>query len=672
MYKKLQKGALFLILGGAIMTASAQTVFKVGNNPFAISNPATVLELESTNKGFMLPRMTTAQRDAIVSPPLGLQVWCTDSNTANTPPTAELCVYLDYGWAPVAVVRDAKLSTGKKSDPNAPVMASPTSVTINGVLISTIGITPTETGVVWKEITGTDYSTLPLLDRNAVATAPVYKTLGTLVTTAGAAISVTIPSLTSTTSSTRPYYFRTYAKSTSGVGYGNTVIFNCAPPVISMPVVTNGSSFTPTFAGTLTVNAGTPQGTITEYGYCSSITNNPPTTGDTKVVLSTTTSLAMLNTTLNSETFTVDPTVDLSVNNYVPTVSPVTTYFRYYVVANGTPVYSPVTTFTPVADLVTGGLAVATVIGVDAISTAPKIGVASSSTINVRFNVTRPGTYAAFTLSGTTGSTTGLTIPTLPAGTFAVGTQTLTFSVTGTPGYALDGNSFAISRLATPLLTGTITDADPTGNAICDGTTPTILSTFSSPSGRVWMDRNLGASRKANAMNDFMAYGCFYQWGRGNDGHASFTWTSSTAGTAVNSNTPNQYTTDAGGPNYVGGSNKDWRSPQNNFLWQGVNGINNPCPVSFRLPTDSEFTTEINAYSINNYTAAFNSDFKIAIAGYRVRLLSGGINGTGLRSYNWTSTLNSSAGLGRFINSTSTSSGSFDRSEGLSVRCIKD
>ena len=39
------------------------------------------------------------------------------------------------------------------------------------------------------------------------------------------------------------------------------------------------------------------------------------------------------------------------------------------------------------------------------------------------------------------------------------------------------------------------------------------------------MDRNLGASRAANAKNDYQAYGCLYQWGRGNDGHASITYT---------------------------------------------------------------------------------------------------------------------------------------------------
>lgn len=38
------------------------------------------LELNSTNKGFLMPRMTTAQRDSIVSPVVGLQVFNLDDH----------------------------------------------------------------------------------------------------------------------------------------------------------------------------------------------------------------------------------------------------------------------------------------------------------------------------------------------------------------------------------------------------------------------------------------------------------------------------------------------------------------------------------------------------------------------------------------------------------------
>ena len=52
---------------------------KMGDNPNTI-NAASLLELESTSKGLLVPRMTTAQRDAIVTPPNGLQIYNTTTN----------------------------------------------------------------------------------------------------------------------------------------------------------------------------------------------------------------------------------------------------------------------------------------------------------------------------------------------------------------------------------------------------------------------------------------------------------------------------------------------------------------------------------------------------------------------------------------------------------------
>ena len=50
----------------------------------------------------------------------------------------------------------------------------------------------------------------------------------------------------------------------------------------------------------------------------------------------------------------------------------------------------------------------------------------------------------------------------------------------------------------------------------------------------------------------------------------------------------------------------DWRTPQNNNLWQGVSGTNNPCPAGFRLPTETELETEkelTNATALNKEAA---------------------------------------------------------------------
>jgi uncharacterized protein (TIGR02145 family) len=57
--------------------------------------------------------------------------------------------------------------------------------------------------------------------------------------------------------------------------------------------------------------------------------------------------------------------------------------------------------------------------------------------------------------------------------------------------------------------------------------------------------------------------------------------------------------------------------PQNNNLWQGVNGVNNPCPNGFRLPTPAEWTSWVSAAGATNAAAAYNSNLKLALAGYR-------------------------------------------------------
>jgi hypothetical protein len=66
-----------LILACASTTVSAQTVNKFGINSMTIEASA-VLELESTTKGFLAPRMTVLQKGAILSPVEGLLVYQTD------------------------------------------------------------------------------------------------------------------------------------------------------------------------------------------------------------------------------------------------------------------------------------------------------------------------------------------------------------------------------------------------------------------------------------------------------------------------------------------------------------------------------------------------------------------------------------------------------------------
>jgi hypothetical protein len=75
-------------------SASAQIMQKFGDNSTSIDKNA-VLELESKNKGFLLPRMTKVQRNAIDGPPEGLMIWCTDCSTTAT---SAIQIYTSNAW----------------------------------------------------------------------------------------------------------------------------------------------------------------------------------------------------------------------------------------------------------------------------------------------------------------------------------------------------------------------------------------------------------------------------------------------------------------------------------------------------------------------------------------------------------------------------------------------
>lgn len=66
---------------------------KVGTNPTIIASSA-VVEIESTTKGFLPPRMNFLQRNAIASPVTGLIVYCTDCGG-----NGELEIYNGFAWA---------------------------------------------------------------------------------------------------------------------------------------------------------------------------------------------------------------------------------------------------------------------------------------------------------------------------------------------------------------------------------------------------------------------------------------------------------------------------------------------------------------------------------------------------------------------------------------------
>jgi hypothetical protein len=198
----------------------------------------------------------------------------------------------------------------------------------------------------------------------------------------------------------------------------------------------------------------------------------------------------------------------------------------------------------------------------------------------------------------------------------------------------------------------------------CTGAPTTVVDVTNPTTGKIWMDRNLGASQAATSSTDANSYGDLYQWGRRADGHQCRT--SPTTATLSSTDQPAH-----GDFITVNSGNYDWRSPQNDNLWQGVNGVNNPCPSGYRLPTNAELDSERSSWSQNNSAGAFASPLKLPLAGYR--LSSGGsLGAVGSSGSYWSSTVSgtdanfldfySSLAILNFLN----------RAYGISVRCLKD
>ena len=191
-----------------------------------------------------------------------------------------------------------------------------------------------------------------------------------------------------------------------------------------------------------------------------------------------------------------------------------------------------------------------------------------------------------------------------------------------------------------------------------------VVDVLNPATGKTWMDRNLGASRAAESSTDDQAYGHLYQWGRAADGHQ--VRTSGTTSTLSSSDTPGH-----GDFITVNSSPWDWRSPQNDNLWQGINGINNPCPAGYRLPTEAEWDAERQSWGSNNAAGAFASPLKLPVAGHRY-FSNGSLFIVGSYGDYWSSTVDGARSRRLLFYSTSARMGSYYRASGLSVRCLKD
>lgn len=206
----------------------------------------------------------------------------------------------------------------------------------------------------------------------------------------------------------------------------------------------------------------------------------------------------------------------------------------------------------------------------------------------------------------------------------------------------------------------------PVGTVFCNDTPTAVVEIMNPETGKVWMDRNLGASEPYNGENAAAAEGDLYQWGRGPDGHQCRN--SVVIYQLSSTNQPGHGMFICNNNDFV----NDWRSPQNMHLWQGVNGINVPCPEGYRLPTEAEVTEERLTWESNNMAGATLATLKWLPTGRR-HSTTGNLLGAPAGNY-WTSTTGTnSSQLSKQLNISSSNANVSEsaRGDGRAIRCIK-
>ena len=203
-------------------------------------------------------------------------------------------------------------------------------------------------------------------------------------------------------------------------------------------------------------------------------------------------------------------------------------------------------------------------------------------------------------------------------------------------------------------------------------TKPIYYGTITTRTGRIWLDRNLGATRVALSPTDTQAYGDYFQWGRPADGHEKHI----VSGISSNYTTVRSATSVPGNSNYIfpADGSFDWLTTADNTLWTGVNAPNNPCPIGFRIPTLAEWILEKNYFTSNDVNGSYENGYGLKLTTAGMGTSANGITGIGVYGQYLTQTAYSTGQVRYFgvISWTTWDDNNYYKTTGQSCRCIKD